>query len=172
MKKVLFLICIIALVSVISAQSKQKIGYVDTQTILTQYSAAIKATSDLEALAARWRTSMDSMYQNFQQELATLQQQAQTMTPEQQQAAQQKLVQQEQVIQQYNQQKFGQGGELAVKQEEFLAPVRSKIYDAIEEVSKNEGVQFVFDKAGDVLLLYADPTYDLTFKVLDKLKTK
>jgi outer membrane protein len=32
-------------------------------------------------------------------------------------------------------------------------------------------MKFVFDKAGDVVLLYADPQYDLTYKVLDRLKT-
>jgi len=32
-------------------------------------------------------------------------------------------------------------------------------------------VKFVFDKAGDVVLLYADSASDLTYKVLDYLKT-
>ena len=40
----------------------------------------------------------------------------------------------------------------------------------IQEVAKEEGMNFVFDKAGDVLLLYADAQYDITYKVLDKLK--
>lgn len=171
MKKVFALIAVLLTASILSAQT-QKIGYVDTQTILTQYSAAIKATSDLEAIAAKWRTSVDSMAQDLQGKYADYQQKASTMTPDAQKATQQQLVQQEQYIQKFNQQKFGQGGELAAKQEELLRPVRQKIYDAIEEVSKKEKIKFVFDKAGDVLLLYADPTYDLTFKVLDKLKTK
>jgi outer membrane protein len=42
---------------------------------------------------------------------------------------------------------------------------------AISEVSKTEGMHFVFDKTGDVILLYADDQFDITFKVLDKLKT-
>lgn len=171
MKKLIILSAILFAVTVANVQA-QKIGYVDTQTILTQYSAAIKATSDLETIAASWRASVDSMAQDLQTKYTGYQQKAATMTPEANQGAQQQLVQQEQYIQQFNQSKFGQGGELALKQEELLRPVREKIYAAIEEVSKSEKIKFVFDKAGDVLLLYADPTYDLTFKVLDKLKTK
>ena len=57
------------------------------------------------------------------------------------------------------------------KQEEIFNPVKDKIYKAIEEVAKKEGMQFVFDKSGDIILLYADPQYDITYKVLDKLKT-
>jgi len=31
-------------------------------------------------------------------------------------------------------------------------------------------MKFVFDKSGDILLLYADAAFDVTFKVLDHLK--
>ena len=34
-------------------------------------------------------------------------------------------------------------------------------------IALKENVKFVFDKAGDVVLLYADPASDLTYKVLD-----
>jgi outer membrane protein len=168
MKKVIIVLLVLS--SALLAQS-QKIGFVDTQTILAQYAPAIKAQSDLEALAATWKTSIDSMTQALQQGYQAYQQQAATMTPEMQQQKQQNLIQQEQYLQQFQQTKFGQGGELAQKQEEFMAPVREKIYQAIEEVAKKEGMKFIFDKAGDVLLLFADPEYDMTFKVLDRLKT-
>jgi outer membrane protein len=51
-----------------------------------------------------------------------------------------------------------------------MKPVKEKIFKAIDEVSKEESMQFVFDKAGDVILLKADPQFDITYKVLDLLK--
>ena len=54
---------------------------------------------------------------------------------------------------------------------EIFGPVKSKIYKAIKVVAIKEDVKFVFDKAGDVVLLYADSSSDLTYKVLDYLKT-
>ncbi|MDP4116810.1 MAG: OmpH family outer membrane protein, partial [Bacteroidota bacterium] len=70
----------------------------------------------------------------------------------------------------FQQEKFAQGtGEYYKKQEELLKPIRNKIAEAIKLVSKDEGVQFVFDKSGDLVLPYADPAFDLTYKVLDKL---
>jgi outer membrane protein len=171
-KKLLILFFIISLSVNITGQSNQKIGYVDTQVILAQYAPAIKAQSDLEALATKWRSSIDSMTLALQTGYNDYQKQAATMTPERQQAAQQNLIQEEQMIQNFNQQKFGPNGELAQKQESMMAPIREKIYAAIEEVAGQEGMKFIFDKAGDVILLFADPEYDMTFKVLDKLKTK
>jgi outer membrane protein len=93
------------------------------------------------------------------------------MKQDQQQAIQKTLVEKDQKIQQYKDQKFSQpNGEYFQKQEQIMKPVKEKIFKAIDEVSKEETMQFVFDKAGDVILLKADPQFDITYKVLDLLK--
>jgi outer membrane protein len=153
------------------AQTQQKLGYVDSQVILTQLPEAIKAQSDLDALTKLWSDQLDSMTLSYQQKLADYQKQSGTMTDEQKLAKQQELVTMEQNILGFRNQKFGQpNGEIYTKQEEIFAPVKKKIYAAIETVAKSEGMQFVFDKSGDIILLYADAAYDITFKVLDNLK--
>ena len=77
----------------------------------------------------------------------------------------------EQRIVEFRRQKFSQpDGEIYVKQEQIFAPVKTSIYASIEKVAKEEGMKFIFDKSGDILLLYADSAYDITFKVLDQLK--
>jgi outer membrane protein len=84
---------------------------------------------------------------------------------------QQKIVKMEQEIMEFRKAKFTQGtGEIYKKQEALFAPIKAKIYAAIEKVSKEESMQFVFDKSGDIILLYADSAFDITFKVLDRLK--
>jgi len=81
------------------------------------------------------------------------------------------LVAKEQAIIDFRRLKFGQGtGEIYLKQEEIFNPGKTKIYKAIEIVAKEEGMQFVFDKSGDIMLLYADTAFDITYKVLDRLK--
>ncbi len=172
MKKVLLLILISAAVAVGQTQPFQlKVGYVDSETILAQYPAAIKAKSDLEALVAKWRQEVDSMTADLQQAYAEFQKQAQTMTPDKQKEAQQKLVEKDQKIQQFREQKFSQpNGEYFVRQDQLMAPVKEKVFDAIEQIAKEEGMHYVLDKAGDVVVLYADPQFDITFKVLDLLK--
>lgn len=153
------------------AQTTQKLGYVDSQTILTQLPEAIKAQGDLDALTNKWTTQLDSMTQVYQSALANYQKQANTMPDDKKLAAQQSLVAQEQSLIDFRRQKFGQGtGEIYKKQEELFNPVKDKIYKAIEDVAKREGMQFVFDKSGDILLLYADAAFDITYQVLDKLK--
>lgn len=59
--------------------------------------------------------------------------------------------------------------DLLGKQSELFQPVKDKITKTIESVAKEMKINFVFDKA-DGTLLYGDKKYDITFKVLDKLK--
>lgn len=154
-----------------SAQQNQKIGYVDSQVILAQYPPAIKAQSDLDALASKWTKTRDSLVASLQTSFQDYDKQKEMMTPDKQRETQQQLLAMQQQIQRFEQEKFGQpGGELYTKNEELLAPVKEKILASISEVAKEEGMQFIFDKTGEVLLLYADSEFDLTFKVLDKLK--
>ena len=153
------------------AQSPLKIGYVDSEVILTQFSESIKAQGELDAVTNKWSTQLDSMTLNYQQSIADYQKQAETMNDAKKTEAQQRIVKMEQDIMDFRKAKFTQGtGEIYKKQEALFAPIKSKIYAAIEKVSKEENMQFVFDKSGDIILLYADSSFDITFKVLDRLK--
>lgn len=153
------------------SQTQLKIGYVDSEVILTQFSEAIKAQGDLDAITSKWTSQLDSMSQIYQQSIADYQKQSETMNETKKAEAQQKIVKMEQDIMDFRRVKFTQGtGEIYKKQEEIFSPVKAKIYAAIQKVAKDESMQFVFDKSGDILLLYADSAFDITFKVLDTLK--
>ena len=77
----------------------------------------------------------------------------------------------QQDIEAFQQEKFGQpNGEYFIRQEQLISPIREKIMNAIEVIKNEEGYHFVFDKSNDLFLLYADPKFDITYRVLDKLK--
>lgn len=153
------------------AQGNLKIGYVDSEVILSQFSESIKAQGELDALTNKWTAQLDSMTQAYQAAIQDYQRQAENMPDNKKLEAQQKIIKMEQEILEFRRQKFQQGsGEIFKKQEEIFAPVKKKIYDAIKKVAKDENMSFVFDKSGDILLLYADEAFDITFKVLDTLR--
>jgi len=149
-----------------------KLGFVDSETILKQLPEAIKAQGDLDAIYQKWTAQLDSMSQTFQEAVANYQKQSATMKESQKKEMEQKLVAQRQMVEEFQRSKFAQGtGEVYQKQEEFLKPVKDKVLKTIETVAKEEGMQFVFDKTEQAaILLYADSAYEITYKVLDKLK--
>jgi len=172
-KKYLLILSILFLSAAgfIQAQTNQKLGYVDSQVILTQWAEAIKAQGDLDALTNKWSAQLDSMTQAYQQAANDYQKQVNTMPEDKKLSSQQRLVQMENDIMSFRKDKFAQGtGEIYKKNDEIFAPIKAKIYDAIGKVAKEENMNFIFDKSGDIILLYADSAFDVTYKVLDKLK--
>ena len=156
-----------------SQESPLKIGYVDSQLILNQLPEAIKAQGDITALQNKWVKEGDNLTKELQKSYADYQKKAKTLTQEQQLAEQQKLLKQQQSIDDFKKAKFGQpNGEFYVDSDSIWKPVKDKIYNAIETVGKQEKMTYVLDKAGNSIVLYADPKYDITYKVLDYLQTK
>ena len=155
-----------------SQESPLKIGYVDSQLILNQLPEAIKAQGDITALQNKWVKEGDNLTKELQKNYADYQKKAKTMTQDQQLAEQQKLLKQQQSIDDFKKAKFGQpNGEFYVKSDSIWKPVKDKIYHAIEVIGKKENMTYVLDKAGNSIVLYADPKYDITYKVLDYLQT-
>ncbi|GJQ61954.1 MAG: hypothetical protein SCALA702_10070 [Melioribacteraceae bacterium] len=169
MKKAVLLLAIVLMTGSVFAQ---KIGYVNSQTILEQLPEAIKVQSDLDAMIANWQTKLDSMNTDLQQAYASYQQQAGNMPEDKRQATEQEILLKQQRLEQYRQSKFAQpNGEVFIRQEQMFEPIRAKIIEAIKAVSKKEGMSFVFDKTETLpLILHADDQYDITFEVLNKLK--
>jgi outer membrane protein len=170
-KNYILIFTLIVLSSISFSQTQLKLGYIDSEVILTQFSEAIKAQGDLDALTNKYSAQLDSMTLAYQQAIADYQKQAETMTDAKKTEFQQKIVMMEQNLVDFRRAKFTQGtGEVYKKQEELFTPIKAKIYAAIEKVAKEENMQFVFDKSGDIILLYADSAFDITFKVLDSLR--
>ena len=51
-----------------------------------------------------------------------------------------------------------------------MKPIQNQVFTAIEEVAVEKELDFVFDRSGDLIFLYAKEEYDITPNVLDKLQ--
>lgn len=156
---------------VLFAQQGTKVGYIDSQTILTQLPEAIKAQGDVQAAIDKIKTQIDSIGQVYQTTLAEYQKQANLMTEAKKKDAQQKIMNMEK---DYNdlRAKLDANGEVALMNRKLMSPIIDKIKAAVEETAKLAGVQLVLEKSEQLQMIwYAEASMDLTFKVIDKLKT-
>ena len=65
--------------------------------------------------------------------------------------------------------RFGVGGDLFMKREELIKPIQDRIFNAIQQVASERNYSFVFDKANQSNLLFADPKFDISDQVLRKM---
>lgn len=167
----------------VEAKSQIKVGYVDSETILKQLPEAQKVQSELEGLQKLYldtiqarETDIKSKAEIFKTQYEDAQKKVESGSI--QSDAEMKSLQEQIGGLQQEIQTLGEGldaykqtvqNTLLQRQAELFKPVKDKITKTIEEVAKAMKINFVFDKA-DGTMIYGDKEFDITFKVLDKLK--
>ncbi len=168
-KKLIVIFLLLSTFSLFAQQATIRIGYVDSGLILQQLPEAQKIQKELDNLLQKYQSEIDQMVKSYQSKVDEYQKKEAMLSSQAKEQMQREILELERKIYEYREQKLGPQGEFEQEREKRLKPLRDKIIDAIEAVAKEEKLNFVFDKAGDVFLLYADKQFDITFKVLDKL---
>ncbi len=164
----LLLVLVAAFAVPVSAQVK--IGHVSSEAIMKELPDAQDAQRQLDALVVEWQNELQKMQQDWQRKFDEYDKKKLIMTDQRRADAEKELQASDRKIADYRNLKFGQNGELFNKQNELMKPVQDRVFKAIQDVAVEEGYDYVFDKSGEILMMYANEKNDLTAKVLDKLK--
>jgi outer membrane protein len=128
------------------------------------------AKQKLDVIVQEWQTELSKIENTWKTKYDDYEKRKLIMTDQTRAETEAELVKLEKQVADYREKKFGTNGEMFQKQDELMKPVQNKVFSAIKEVAVEEDYDYVFDKSGDILLLYAKDKYDITSKVLDKLK--
>lgn len=166
---IIFFVSIIFILPAISF-AQLKIGYVDSNTILKELSDAQDAQKTIDALVQEWKDELQKMQKELDAKNADFEKRKLIMSDNKRLEIENEITKMKNDIDNYRQSKFGFQGELYTQQEEIMKPVQNKIFLAIETVAEDEELDYVFDRSGDILFLYANEDYDITSLVLEILK--
>ena len=170
MKKIILSLAVSVFLFSGLAFSQVKIGYVDSKTIMSKLPDAQDARQKLDALIRDWQADLKKMEDEKKAKQDDYDKRKLIMTEQTRNDLEAEIKKLDQQISEYRDKKFGTNGELFQKQEELMQPVQNKVCNAIQDVAKDENLDFVFDRSGQILLLYAKDKYDITSLVMDKLK--
>lgn len=148
----------------------QKFGYVDMNYILGRMPEYKEAQAEVEKLAKGWEEEIQQMYQKAEAMQADLKAEEVLLTKEMYQERQAEIDRKWKEIKEYQQQIFGFDGLYFLKKKELIKPVQDRVFEAVEIVAKNNRLQIVFDKSGELVMIYTDPIHDYTDFVLEELK--
>ena len=170
MKK--FILSLAAFIFLFSGLSfcQLKIGFVDSKTIMSKLPDALDAKQKIDALIRDWQTELTKMENDKKAKEEDYDKRKLIMTEQTRSDLEAEIKKLDQQITDYRDKKFGTNGELFQKQEELMKPVQNKVFNAIQDVAKEDDLDFVFDRSGDIMLMYAKEKYDITPQVMDKLK--
>jgi len=170
MKRILFPLFIILFFVAGLTNAQAKIGYVDSDAIMDKLPDAQDAKQKLDLIVQEWQNELSKIENNWKTKYDDYEKRKLIMTDQTRSETEAELVKLEKQVADYREKKFGTNGEMFQKQDELMKPVQNKVFSAIKDVAIEEDYDYVFDKSGDILLLYAKDKYDITSKVLNKLK--
>ena len=167
MKRFLFTLAI--LLGALSIATAQKIGYINTETILNKIPSYKTAQSQLERQRQEYQKEVEAGYQNVDELYKAYQADKVLLTEDMKKRREEEIINKEQAVKEMPRKYFGQDGSLAKKTEELLKPLQDKVANAVKEVATDDGYSIVIDVFNNPSVVFANPRYDINDKVIGKL---
>jgi outer membrane protein len=155
-----------------STDAQSKIGWINSKTIMEKLPEAQDAQTQIDNLVAEWQSELAKMQNDWQKKFQEYDKKKLIMTDQLRVEAEKNLQDLDKKIVDYRNKKFGQNGELFAKQNEIMKPIQNKIFKILQDIAKEDEYDYIFDKSGDILLMYTNDKYDLTSKIIDRMTTK
>jgi outer membrane protein len=170
MKKLGLIIVLSVLVTAMAVA--QKYAFVDSEYIRKNIPAFTTAQEQLDKLSKQWEKEIadgyavvEQMYKSYQSEAVLL---SQDMKAKREEA----IINKEKEMKALQNKYFGMEGDLFKKREELVKPIQDEILKAIKEIAVDGSYAVIFDTAAGGNILFANPKFDLSDQVLEKLGYK
>lgn len=169
MKKLVFILAILASANTLFAQ---KFGFVDSELILNKMPDYVEAQKEIDQISIEYQQEIEGMYQELDSMFQVYRKEEILLTEEMKIKRQDAIAKKEKEIKDYQRKIFGYEGLIFLKRQELIKPIQEKIQEAIKVVAQQQKLQVVFDKSGELTLLYTTETHDYTDYVLEELGLK
>ena len=144
-----------------------KFGYINSQKIMMEAPGAADAQKAFEQDMTKYRTEIDRMGREIETMQGDFEKQRSTLSETARQQRQQEI----QTRVATYQQRVGELEQTAQRrQAELVQPIMKKISEVIEDIRREGSYSMIFDASAGALIT-ADPSLDLTQRVVERLKT-
>jgi outer membrane protein len=170
MKKIGALISLLILTSAMSLA--QKYAFVDSEYIRKNIPAFNAAQDQLDKLSEQWEKEVADGYAVVEKMYKAYQNDAVLLSQDMKAKREEEIINKEKEMKDLQNKYFGMEGELFKKREELVKPIQDEILKAIKEIAVEGSYTVIFDTAAGGNILFANPKFDLSDMVLEKLGYK
>ena len=150
----------------------QKYAFVDSEYIRKNIPAFTTAQEQLDKLSQQWEKEIadgyavvEQMYKSYQNEVPLFSQEMKIKREE-------AITTKEKEMKELQNKYFGMEGELFKKRQELVKPIQDEILKAIKDIAVEGSYAVIFDTASGGNILFANPKFDISDQVLEKLGYK
>lgn len=157
---------------VTSMANAQKYGYIDSEYILSNVPEYKEAKERLDKLAERWTKEIEERYEVIKQKKDNFLREEDLLPAEEKTKRQEEIAKLEQEAMEMQKLRFGVNGDYFQKRQEMIKPIQDKVYEAMQAVASKRNYTFIFDKANQSNLVFADSKFDISDEVLKEMGYK
>ena len=147
----------------------QRIGYINTEKILSVIPEYKSAQKELENLSKQYSQKIESEYSKIETLYQTYQQQKGTLSAQARAQRENEIISREQTVKELQKTYFGQDGLMQKKSEELLNPLKDRVDAAIKKIAENGNFMIIFDASLMQGVVYAKESDDLSNLVIKAL---
>jgi outer membrane protein len=169
MKKIIFLFAFVVWASALFAQ---RFGYVDTQKIIEKMPEYATAQGELDKMMKQWQSELEEKQKVLSKMRLDFEAEKLLLTDDMKKQRIADMEAKEKEIRDFQTKIFGVEGLLFQKRVELMKPIQDRLADAIAKVARKRKLSFMFDRASDLSIVYAEPTFDYSDIVLEEMGLK
>ena len=147
----------------------QTYAFIDSDYILKNVPEYVEAKERLDKMAERWTKEIEERYEVIKTKKASFDREEVLLPKEEREKRKTEIEKLEKDAIDLQSQHFGSEGDYFQKRQELVKPIQDRVYTAMKKVAKREGYSFVFDKANQSNLVYAEKEFDMSDSVLEEM---
>ena len=144
----------------------QKIAYVSSDYILNKIPEYKSAIEQINQLSIKWEEEINYMYNKISDMDEEYQTKQFLMSKEERKTKEKEIGNKIKEVKMLEQKRYGNDGDLFTKREELIQPIQDRVFNAIDDFSEQNRYDVIFNKDGDLILLYANDRLDKSDEIL------
>ena len=147
----------------------QKFAYIDSDYVLLHMPDYASAQQELNSFAIEWQAEIETKLDAADRLEVAYRAERVLLTKEMRQKREQEIIKKRAEAKEMQKQKFGVDGELFEKRQELIEPVQQLIFEELKDIAGGSGYMVIFDKSNQSNMLYTNPKYDISDRLIKKL---
>jgi outer membrane protein len=149
--------------------SAQKFAYIDTDYVLLHLPEYSEAQGQLNQMAVDWQVEIEMKLDAVERLEMAYRAERVLLTQEMRGKREEEIDTKRREARELQKAKFGVEGELFQKRQELIQPIQDMVFEELKDIASGSGYMVIFDKSNQSNMLYTNPKYDISDRLIKAL---
>lgn len=147
----------------------QKFAYIDTDYVLLHLPEYSEAQGQLNQMAVDWQVEIEMKLDAVERLEMAYRAERVLLTSEMRGKREEEIATKRVEARELQKEKFGVEGELFQKRQELIQPIQDMVFEELKDIASGSGYMVIFDKSNQSNMLYTNPKYDISDRLIKAL---